>query len=47
MLLAAGAGWAMGSDAGFAHLGQGAFEGRPAGLELVPEALGSRRREFF
>ena len=47
MLLAAGARWAIGSDARFAHQGQGPFEGGPAGLELVPELPGGGRQEFL
>ena len=39
VLLAAGAGAAVGPDTGFMHQGQGTFECRPVALEFLPESL--------
>ena len=39
MLLSAGAGPAIGSDAGLAHLGHGPFESGPESQQLIQEAL--------
>jgi hypothetical protein len=39
MFVAAGAGGAVGADAGFADLSQGTFDGRPELLELAEKVL--------
>jgi hypothetical protein len=42
VFVAAGAGGTVGADAGFAHFGKGAFEGRPESGQLVEELLAER-----
>jgi hypothetical protein len=47
MFVAAGAGRAVGPDAGFADLGQGAFDGGPELLELAEKVLAESRIGSF
>ena len=47
MFVAAGAGGAVGPDAGFADLGQGAFDGGPELLELAKKVLAESRIGSF
>jgi hypothetical protein len=42
-----GAGPTVGANAGFAHLGQGAFESRPQEMELVEKVLLKRGTFHF
>jgi hypothetical protein len=47
MFVAAGAGGAVGPDAGFADLSQGAFDGGPELLELAEKVLAESRIKRF